>query len=123
MTIKAEIIVSIHPKWCEKIFSGEKDIELRKTYPSKGYSFKAYIYETKPGEGAVIGEILVNMCWKNYRNRDDDNSCLTDEEIQSYGNGKAYGWHIIHFEKYDQPKLLSDFGLTRAPQSWCYSRL
>lgn len=40
------LILSIKPKWCEKIISGEKTIEVRKTAP-KEVPFKAYIYETK----------------------------------------------------------------------------
>lgn len=39
-------IVSIRPKWVEKIASGEKTIEVRKSAP-KEVPFKAYIYETK----------------------------------------------------------------------------
>ena len=39
-------IVSIRPKWVEKIASVEKTIEVRKSAP-KEVPFKAYIYETK----------------------------------------------------------------------------
>lgn len=28
-----KVLISIHPKWCELIFSGEKTIEVRKTAP------------------------------------------------------------------------------------------
>lgn len=40
------ILISIRPKWCEKIANGEKTIEIRKTAP-KEVPFKAYIYCTK----------------------------------------------------------------------------
>lgn len=39
------ILISIQPKWVEKIASGEKTIEVRKTAPD--VPFKAYIYCTK----------------------------------------------------------------------------
>lgn len=39
------ILMSIKPKWVEKIISGEKTIEVRKTAP-KEVPFKAYIYCT-----------------------------------------------------------------------------
>lgn len=42
------VLMSIKPKWCEKIFNGEKTIEVRKTAP-KEVPFKVYIYETKAG--------------------------------------------------------------------------
>lgn len=40
------LLVSIQPKWCEKIVKGEKTIEVRKTAP-KETPFKGYIYCTK----------------------------------------------------------------------------
>lgn len=41
------VLISIAPKWCEKIASDEKTIEVRKTRPSILTPFKAYIYCTK----------------------------------------------------------------------------
>lgn len=41
------VLISIKPQWCEKITSGEKTIEVRKTAP-KEVPFKGYIYCTKP---------------------------------------------------------------------------
>ena len=40
------VLISINPKWCEKIASGEKTIEVRKTAP-KEVPFKCYIYMTQ----------------------------------------------------------------------------
>lgn len=40
------VLISIRPEWCEKIVSGKKKIEVRKTAP-KEVPFKAYIYCTK----------------------------------------------------------------------------
>lgn len=39
-------MISIRPKWCEKICSGEKIIEVRKTRPKMKTPFKCYIYCT-----------------------------------------------------------------------------
>ena len=41
------VLISIHPKWCERIASGEKTIEVRKTRPKLDVPFKCYIYCTK----------------------------------------------------------------------------
>ena len=41
------VMLSIRPKWCEKIASGEKTIEVRKTRPKLDTPFKCYIYCTK----------------------------------------------------------------------------
>lgn len=41
------VLISIQPKWCAKIASGEKTIEVRKTRPNLQTPFKCYIYCTK----------------------------------------------------------------------------
>ena len=40
------VMLSVRPKWCEKIASGEKTIEVRKTRPKMNTPFKCYIYCT-----------------------------------------------------------------------------
>lgn len=68
------VLISIQPKWVEKIANGEKTIEVRKTAPKCEVPFKCYIYETKgetetpwvdedghfiyKGRGQVIGEFI-----------------------------------------------------------------
>lgn len=42
------VMLSIRPKWVEKIASGKKTIEVRKTKPKLETPFKAYIYCTMP---------------------------------------------------------------------------
>lgn len=42
------VLISIRPKWVEKIANGEKIIEVRKTLPKLETPFKAYIYCTMP---------------------------------------------------------------------------
>lgn len=72
------ILISIRPQWCEKIASGKKTIEVRKSAP-KEVPFKAYIYETKgatetpwvdedghyiyKGKGQVIGEFICDKVY------------------------------------------------------------
>lgn len=69
------VMMSLRPKWCEKIASGEKTIEVRKTKPKLATPFKAYLYVTAGnlsyrcpngmichcnGGRAVIGEFVCN---------------------------------------------------------------
>lgn len=42
------ILMSIKPKWIEKIASGEKTVEVRKSVPKCGTPFKVYMYCTNP---------------------------------------------------------------------------
>ena len=44
--MKKAVIISIRPKWCQMIASGEKTIEVRKNRPKLDTPFKCYIYCT-----------------------------------------------------------------------------
>ena len=54
-------------------------------------------------------------------------SCLNTTEIDNYlnkDNNKrdkvGYAWYIEGLKVFDKPRELKEFGLKRAPQSWCY---
>lgn len=83
------------------------------------------------GRGKVIGEFVCRVVEKYdidlgggyYRISDKDSiqTCLDQNLLFKYGNGRdLYGWHISDLKIYDKPKELSEFGITRAPMSWCY---
>lgn len=48
------VMLSIRPKWCEKIVNGNKTIEVRKTRPKMDTPFKCYIYCTIGGRDLNI---------------------------------------------------------------------
>lgn len=48
------VLISIRPKWCEKIVNGNKTIEVRKTRPKLDTPFKCYIYCTIGGQDLNI---------------------------------------------------------------------
>ena len=53
------VLMSIHPKWCEKIFNGSKKIEVRKSRPSLDMPFRVYVYQSKhKGGKAIVSEVL-----------------------------------------------------------------
>lgn len=143
--LKTAVLISIRPKWCELIANREKTIEVRKTKPKLQPPFKCYIYCTQSKEGLpdsaemyihrsgkVIGEFIcdsiipISVSYSNpnhhLSNREFPFTGLTDKAIMEYlGNGvTGYGWHISELVIYDEPKELTDFGLSRPPQSWCY---
>ena len=133
------VMISIQPKWVEKIANGEKTIEVRKTAP-KEVPFKCYIYETKGqyvkfthgahtkygyGRGKVIGEFICDNVY-SIKNRgssfsvaDEEQSvtneiarqsCLYYDDMVSYfGNKDGFGWHISDLKIYDKPRELSEF--------------
>lgn len=126
------VLISIRPKWCEKIVNGEKTIEVRKTRPKLETPFKCYIYETrgfveKDGVmifrlgGTVIGEFVcdeiarVNISgfWdedgRQLENRIAD-TCLPPMAMCEYvGERVCYGWHISDLNIYDKPKEMGEF--------------
>jgi len=80
------VLLSIRPKWCKLIASGEKTIEVRKTRPTKVKTpFKCYIY-----------------CTEQRSREDAFNIPITSEELQrdmakngmkcmsKYGNGRVW---------------------------------
>ena len=133
------VLISIRPKWVEKILSGEKTLELRKTRPKLETPFKVYIYCTNPKNsilwnaksyiyaddhshnafdrcwnGSVVGEFICNNITEDAIGGNCDilcvNGCMGLDQIKSYGgNKKLYGWHISKLEIYDTPKQLNCF--------------
>lgn len=123
------VMISIRPKWVEKIANGEKTIEVRKTRPKLDTPFKCYVYCTQSGvalgawgkHGKVIGEFTCDRIFpinvfdnggiQNWFFEHMERSCLTYEELAAYiGNGRTgHGWHISDLRIYDQPRELTEF--------------
>lgn len=111
------VMLSLRPQWCEKIFNGEKTIEVRKSRPYIPTPFTVYVYQTKHkggnatvrevlnsvyGGGKVIGEFVCNRitCCQAYYGeggekhltnlfRDEvKRTCLTEHEMFDYIIGK-----------------------------------
>ena len=50
-----------------------------------------------------------------------EETCLNYDQINSYLDGSdGYVWYISDLVIFDKPQELSEFGVKRAPQSWCY---
>lgn len=57
------VLISIRPKWCEKIANGEKTIEVRKTKPKLQTPFKCYIYCSAGGDKLWIRDAAWRERW------------------------------------------------------------
>lgn len=98
------ILMSIHPKWCELIFNGQKTIEVRRTSPKQLETpFEVVVYQTKirfkvrawqenfqsmvftpnggaeNGDGKVIGSFV----------------CDKIEEIEPSAEWSSYGYDTV----------------------------
>jgi predicted transcriptional regulator len=130
------VLISIQPKWVEKIASGEKTIEVRKSRPKIETPFKCYIYCTigsgMKGDylvpsniqcGKVIGEFVCDRIEDFSKWEFDYPSLLRHINLYAGTNGNyefldkylkskkyGYGWHISNLVIYNKPKELSEFG-------------
>ena len=127
------VLISIQPKWCEMIASGEKTLEVRKTMPTLATPFKVFIYCTKAPkgwfwfdspnirrDGAVIGEFICgkinrfDVPYPAYQKKLDPEilkaSCCTYYQLHRYAyHDSLYGWHISDLKIYETPLDLSNF--------------
>ena len=123
------VLISIRPKWVEKIVGGEKTIEVRKTRPKLETPFNVYIYCTAgnlsyevnegmmcniSGGKLVVGEFIVDTFITDRTLGHDElfcsAACMEKTDMEKYSAGKTlYGWHISNLEIYDTPKKLSEF--------------
>lgn len=129
------VMISIRPKWCERIASGKKTIEVRKNKPKLNPPFKCYIYctdgpmmysaEINYGRKMVIGEFVCDKItylgnistdpWEFLHGSTHEyhkmlvtkQARLTEHELREYG-GK-YAWHISDLVIYDHPQPLNWF--------------
>lgn len=143
------VMISIRPKWCEKIISGEKTVEVRKNRPKLETPFKCYIYETQGWVendgimafrlgGRVIGEFTCDHIYKletkvpgsSYYVKGEGQpttndvarqSCLRLRDMHEYLQAKVgYGWHVSNLKIYDTPRKLSEFkGLCKVESDCC----
>ena len=118
------ILLSINPEYVERIISGEKKYEFRKSVCKRKVD-KIIIYSTSPvmkvvGE-ADIKEILVDnpeKIWAITKKK----SGVKKEFFDKYYEGKeeAIAYELEHVVAYENPKKLLDYGIKTAPQSFCY---
>lgn len=118
------ILISIKPDYSQAILAGIKKVEYRKRGFSRPVK-KMIIYETSPIQ-KVVGEVLVlgilqdsvDRIWKMTC---DVGEVSKDDFYRYYGNRKkAYAIQLGEIRIYGKPLNLKDFGISRAPQSFCY---
>lgn len=116
--MKKAVIISIRPKWCQMIASGEKTIEVRKNRPKLDTPFKCYIYCTRDKHLAF----MQNQTGTNLI------ACMDVETAipvgGSVGNGKIIGEFIcdrISLIAYDGGELSSTTNAAFSPAT-CLSQ-
>ncbi len=121
------VLLSIKPKYVEKILDGEKRYEFRKTsFKNPEEVEKIYIYSTSP-EKKIVGYFVLDEIIEdepeNLWERCKTHSGVEKEEFFEYYRGKEKGvaMKINRIEDFKEPidpyENLSDFV---APQSFYY---
>ena len=132
------VLISIQPYWVFLIIARimgwhidkEKTIEVRKSFPKKqdwNKNVKIYCSKNKKSFSKIskkyqplmekfLGKVIGEFVCKGVMQPFDSlrlmakQSCLTENELFEYSNGKTlYGWRIADLVIYDKPKELSEF--------------
>jgi predicted transcriptional regulator len=145
-----EILMSIEHRWAEKIYSGEKTLEVRKSAPPHAFEEcgvpqkhsinyycmvnRVWLYETKnSGGGKITGYFdcirfipifLFEQGGRKLAERIPQ-ACMTPADWDDYAasakkKGYLIGWGICNAVRLAEPLELDAFHVKGAPQSWMY---
>lgn len=120
-------IFSIKPVYADKILSGKKKVEYRKSKCNRDIK-KIIIYATTPIK-MVVGEVDVSEIisgtpdeiWK----LTFEQGGISKSDYEAYFSGKsvAFAYRLTKPAKFRIPRLLKEYGIDRAPQSFCYLKI
>jgi predicted transcriptional regulator len=124
--MQTKILLSIKPKFAEKIFSGAKRYEFRRVIFKSNSVTRVVVYASSPVQRVIgefsIAEIItsdVRRLWQKTK----DYAGIEKEHFDEYfeGLGTAYAIKICNPTKYRKPaKLENLFKFDRPPQSFRY---
>lgn len=119
-----KLLMSINPEHVENILAGTKQFEFRKT-KCKEHVDAIVIYSTAPVR-QIVAEVEVTdiiqgtpqAVWKKTSHAAGIDKSFYDQ----YYNGRnvAVAYALGTVKRYRIPRLLSDFGIKAAPQSYVY---
>ena len=121
------IIVTIKPVHLGDIRSRKKKYEIRKTCPAE-LPFRALCCQSGSG-GKILAEFVVDAAYQEYPGDCPalvNAACVSMKMAEEYAAGKeVWFWCVTDMIDYCSTKgyrvrHVSEFGLKRAPQSWCY---
>lgn len=118
------MLLSIKPKYAKVILEGKKQYEFRKSKPKDGV--KRIIFYASSPQKEVVGEAKIDTIlegtpkeiWEIAKTA----AGITKEFYFSYyaGKDKAIAYKLKDIIIYENPKELSDYGISKAPQSFVY---
>ena len=120
-----DILLSIKPKYVEKIINNDKKFEFRKAVPKKHFA-RVFIYSSAP-EKKIVGmftakNILVGTP-EDIWNKTKHKAAIRHNDYNIYFSDKklAYALEIDNLIIFKTPIIPSDIWTDfKAPQSFCY---
>ena len=121
-----KVLLSIKPEYANKIFSGEKKFEYRKSIFKREIKF-IVVYVTKP-VGMIIGEFeidkIISDTPKQIWNLTKEHSGIEEDKFKNYFLNKETGFAIKvkKAKLYKHSKTLKEYNpkIKVPPQSFCY---
>lgn len=121
-----KVLFSIKPEYADKILSGEKKFEFRKSIFKNPGVTTVVIYATKP-LGKVVGEFdierILASCPESLWIKTEKHSGITRDFFNEYFKNRdlAFAIKVKSARRYKNPLDLIDVLPTNtAPQSFCY---
>lgn len=118
------MLLSIKPKYAKVILQGEKEYEFRKKRCRDGIT-KIVFYSSSP-QKQVVGEAEIEeiiegsptKIWEIAKHA----AGITRKAFYDYYRGRhsAVAYKLKNVVVYKEPKELSDYGISHAPQSYVY---
>ncbi|WP_313064778.1 helix-turn-helix domain-containing protein [Pseudomonas sp.] len=126
-----DLIISIHPRYSEKILEGKKTVELRRRFPvSTARGTKIYIYSTSPvmaivgcAEISGVTKLPIQNMWKKY----SKSAFIKKQDFEMYFEGLSEGFalELTNVQTFENPMNLKElkerFNFT-PPQSFIYAK-
>ena len=120
-----KVLLSIKPEYAEKILSGEKKYEFRRTLFKNPSISKVIIYASSPIQ-KVIGEFdidkLLSLGVDDLWNKTEKHSGIEKDFYYEYFEGKdvAHAIKVKRYKRYKKAQELSFYDITHPPQSFMY---
>lgn len=118
------ILLSIKPEYVDKILAGTKKYEYRKRL-AQGKSCTMFVYSTYPVMKVVAKVEIQNTLsaapstlWEQTKRE----AGISRKKYREYFKGckTAYAYQLGRVEVFENPRELSEFNITVAPQSFVY---
>ncbi len=122
------VLLSIKPEFAEKIFSGEKKFEFRRSMFKKNNITRVIVYVTRPIK-MVVGEFEIEEIIQDDIDSLWGKTCMvsgiTKEHFYNYFKNKEVGFaiKIKSYKKYNKPMCIKEHYGVLPPQSFAYINL